>query len=281
MSAKKVLTLAVQDCHFTYDQLLAFLKKHSVPHSPLARSEVLLTTGFKWASPRATPRYRNCIHQNTLFRVLGFVEENIYAMDVNDYEGADIIHDLNQPVGDEWSSRFDLIFDGGTIEHVFSIKDALFNIARMCKVGGIVVDISPVDFINHGLVNLSAEVFRDFFVANGFDEVGLKYIAVPRHPRRAEQHYLEYRPDRFWYPLQPYYQTQVYSAFRKQVEKDLSVPMQGFYAKVWGGEQHAAGGEVMATSLRERLADWCDWYFVPSLLIRSFVQLRRGRKVVL
>ena len=48
-----------------------------------------------------------------LLRALGATETA--AMDFSDYEGAEFIQDLNQPIPAEWKSRFDFIFDGGTL----------------------------------------------------------------------------------------------------------------------------------------------------------------------
>ncbi len=126
-SDKRLLTLEVQDCHFTYDQIVTFLRRHGIPHKPISADGVLLTTGFKWAPSAEAKKYRTCIHQQTLFTLLGFSARNIHSVGVNEYEGADNAHDLNFPIDDLLRSRFDLAFDGGTIEHVSSIKDALFN----------------------------------------------------------------------------------------------------------------------------------------------------------
>jgi hypothetical protein len=281
LSDKKLLTLGVQDCHFTFEKIIQFLRRHRIPRKPITRAEVLLTTGFNMLPP--VGQYQNCIHQNTFFRLLGFSPSNIRSMDVSQYEGADIVHDLNVPIDDSLASNFDLIFDGGTIEHVFSIKDALFNMCRMCKIGGIVVNWSPVDYINHGFINLNAEILRDCFLSNGFEETALKYIAIPRHPRRADQHYLEYRPDKRRFSLQPYYETAVYSAYRKVEERSLTVPLQGVYRKC------DATGQVLTQRqsnglraiLYQKLRDWVDAYYVSSVVVRDFMEIRRGKKVIL
>jgi len=40
-------------------------------------------------------------------------------MDFSAYEGADLVHNLNQPVVKSLEGRFNFILDGGTTEHVF------------------------------------------------------------------------------------------------------------------------------------------------------------------
>lgn len=283
LSDKKLLTLAVQDCHFTYDTIVRFLGHHGIPYKPLRAADILLTTGFKWAPSGMVAKSRNCIHQITLFQLLGFSRENIYSLDASAYEGADIIHDLNVPVDDSLHSKFDLVLESGTIEHVFSVKDALFNMCRMCKIGGVVVNFSPVDYFNHGFINLNAEILRDCFLANGFEEISLKYIVTPASPRRVDQYYLEYGADRFRFALPPYYKAAVYSAYLKIEEKALTVPMQGFYRKLHAG--YAVFTQWQPSGLRAILSrvaqDWVDPYLVLSVIIRGFVNLWRGKKVVL
>lgn len=282
-SDKKLLTLGVQDCYFSYDEVARFLARHGMPHEPISPAEVLPTTGFKWVPPPEREEFRNCIHQKTLFRLLGFLPENIYSMDVSEFEGADIIHDLNVPVDPSLCSRFDIIFDGGTIEHVFSIKDALFNMCRMCKIGGIVLNFSPVDYINHGFINLNGEILRDCFLANGFEEITLKYIAMPTHPRRINQYYLEFSPDKFRSSLQPYYATGVYSVYRKVEEKPLTVPQQGFYRNLYKLDGHLVPRKVdgLCRRLSRGALHWVDAYFTLSFLIRGHLSIRRGKKVSL
>ena len=44
--------------------------------------------------------------------------ERLESLDITDFEGATVIHDLNKPVSEELKARFDVVFDGGTLEHV-------------------------------------------------------------------------------------------------------------------------------------------------------------------
>lgn len=70
-----------------------------------------------------------------LFLSLGATE--IFSMDVSDYEGASIIHDLNKPIPDHFVGKFDTIIDGGTLEHIYHIPNAFMNIAKLLPVGGV------------------------------------------------------------------------------------------------------------------------------------------------
>lgn len=283
LSDKTLLTFGVQDCYFTYDKVTKFLQRHGILFTPLDPDEVKLTSGFKHLSVSESKQYQQYIHQDTLFRLLGFQQANIHAMDVNQFEGAEIIHDLNVPVGESLRSRFDVIFDGGTIEHVFSPKDSLFNICRMSKVGGLAINLTPCDYINHGFLNFNAEMFRDCYGMNGFNEVCLKYVSRPRVMAHNLQHYLEFSPEVFQCSLQPYYVTDVFSVFRKMEERPLQIPQQGYYKTVWGGEPMAAASsrQGLRKYLVDQTRDLIDHSFLLSAVIRGYRNIGHAKKVSL
>ena len=81
---------------------------------------------------------------------------SLRALDFSDYEGADLIHDLNRPIPDSLRDRFDLIIDAGTTEHVFDVRQALTNYADMLRVGGRIFHSSPANNrLHHGFYQLS------------------------------------------------------------------------------------------------------------------------------
>lgn len=286
LKSKKILTLGVQDCHFTYDQLIRFLGRHGIPHVELQNSEIELTNGFRWLPEAMRTECKDFIHQTTLFRVLGFERENIHAMDHSAYEGANIVHDLNVPVGQTLEKGFDFIFDGGTVEHVFSVKDSLFNIGRMCAVGGVVVNINPADYINHGFINLNAELYRDFYLVNGFEKIDLKYVSFPTHKRLVNEHYMEFDPPGFQ-SLQPYYASLVFSAFKRITDQTLRVPNQGLYEEIWHSRTGGAKTDTLgfrglyASRLKPLLGQFIDRFFPVCVILRGYRTMRKGRRVVL
>jgi SAM-dependent methyltransferase len=95
---------------------------------------------------------------------------DVKALDVSAYEGADILHDLNEPIPDELEQRFDLVFDGGSLEHVFDIRTALQNYMRMVGPGGRLVILTMANnHCGHGFYQFSPELFfRAFSEANGY-----------------------------------------------------------------------------------------------------------------
>src|SRR4051812_44393764 len=61
--------------------------------------------------------------QAGFFSGLGFSE--IDALDISDYEGANVIGDLNDPgLGKRVGKTYDVVYDSGTIEHIFDAPTA-------------------------------------------------------------------------------------------------------------------------------------------------------------
>lgn len=101
-------------------------------------------------------------YSETLWAKLGF--GRVEAMDMSDYEGATIIHDLNQPVPPELEGQFDFIYDGGTIEHVFNVPVALVSVFRMLAPGGRFVSVNGMNgWVGHGLYQFNPDLAWTFW----------------------------------------------------------------------------------------------------------------------
>jgi SAM-dependent methyltransferase len=104
---------------------------------------------------------------NRFFHSLGF--DQVTSCDVSPYENATLIADLNQPVPREWHDQFDVIFNGGTMEHVFNAPLVLANIHAMLKVGGRAIHIAPSsNMLDHGFYSFSPTFFADYYLANRY-----------------------------------------------------------------------------------------------------------------
>jgi hypothetical protein len=101
------------------------------------------------------------------FRFLGF--SDVSSCDVSTYENARLILDLNAPVPADLHDRFDLIYDGGTMEHIFNVPVVLANINAMLKTGGRVIHVSPTsNMVDHGFYCFSPTFFADYYKANHY-----------------------------------------------------------------------------------------------------------------
>jgi hypothetical protein len=103
--------------------------------------------------------------------IRGFLgARTLEVMDYSPYEGATIVHDLNQPVPAQYCGQFDAVIDGGSLEHVFNFPVAISNLMKMLKVGGQMFLKSPANNLcGHGFYQFSPELmFRVFTSENGF-----------------------------------------------------------------------------------------------------------------
>ena len=105
---------------------------------------------------------------DAFFSLLGAKE--VQSLDYSDYEGASIIHDMNAPVPESLKEKFSIVYDGGSLEHVFNIPQALKNCMEMIKVGGHFMQVNNANnLMGHGFWQFSPELmFRVFSEENGF-----------------------------------------------------------------------------------------------------------------
>jgi len=102
------------------------------------------------------------------FRFLGAKE--VVSVDYSDFEGATLLHDLNTRFPENERGRFDLVIDGGTLEHIFDFPSALRNAMELVRPGGHFLVLTGVqNFLGHGFYQFSPELFfRVFSAENGF-----------------------------------------------------------------------------------------------------------------
>jgi hypothetical protein len=106
---------------------------------------------------------------------------SVDSLDFSDYEGATVIHDLNEPLTFDLIEAFDMVIDGGTLEHVFNFPAALTNFIRLARVGGLLYTQGPCNNLcGHGFYQYSPElIYRAFSPANGLKTLMVR-LAVAR-----------------------------------------------------------------------------------------------------
>ncbi len=107
--------------------------------------------------------------------------KKLSIIDCSDYENADIIHDMNQPIPESLQKSFDVVIDGGTLEHVFNFPTAIKNCMMMVKTGGSIFIFSMANnHCGHGFYQFSPGLFfRVFDESNGFE---IKSVVLVKHP---------------------------------------------------------------------------------------------------
>jgi len=130
------------------------------------------------------------VNDKYFFQSLGF--EIVDSLDVSTFEGANVIHDLNKLLTKELKNRatYDLIYDGGTMEHIFHIPNILKNIFDLLSVDGRIIHVNPINLLNHGLYNFSTCFYEDFYSANGFSINECGVIKVPNVSWNGNHYYI-------------------------------------------------------------------------------------------
>lgn len=95
---------------------------------------------------------------------------SVSSLDRSDYEGATLLHDLNTPIPAEWRESFDVVFDGGSMEHIFNLPQALMNCMQLVRVGGMLhITVPANNQCGHGFYQISPELmYRALSPENGF-----------------------------------------------------------------------------------------------------------------
>jgi SAM-dependent methyltransferase len=218
---KTALTLGVPTLNFTEQQFRKALQSNP--------DAVGISTDF----------LKHFSDHHGFFANLGF--ERVHSSDISDYEGADIIGDLNDPsFADRVPGQFDLVYDHGTIEHIFDAPTALRTINRLTRKGGVVVHSAPANgFMDHGFWQLSPDLLRSFYQSAGFEVLtcallvlGPRPFAVPVKQNYYRSHGREFVAQHFPEALL------VFAARKTQEVTEVRVGLQDYYAQMHGGRSN-------------------------------------------
>lgn len=102
---------------------------------------------------------------------------DLLPVDIVPSRGCERTLDLNLPLPEDLVDQFDLVLDGGTIEHCFNIGQTMLNVAQSLKVGGFVIHANPLAMFNHGFYNLNPTFYADFYQQNGFQLISVSAVS--------------------------------------------------------------------------------------------------------
>jgi hypothetical protein len=114
-------------------------------------------------------------------RILG--AETVTSFDFSGYQRATVVHDFNEPLPRACHAVHDAVVDGGTIEHIFDVKQVLSNYMALPKIGGdVYICTAANNLCGHGFYQFSPEFFyRVFSEANGYHIESVCLIETPFH----------------------------------------------------------------------------------------------------
>lgn len=229
-----ILQLGRQDIYFSYEDLQKMAQRVGVPLRPL-------TTVTK----RKNPYFPNldAIDDVVFFASLGF--DTVHSLDASDFEQSTFVHDLNLPIPRELHDQYDVVFDGGTSEHVFHTPQLLANIHSTLRNNGRVIHDSPThNYVDHGFFMFSPTLFHDYYLVNHYEIVSALLLGQ-RTPldHFADPFVVQYTPgclDQFTVGgLSPetFNGCALINTFfvaRKNSQSTTGVhPQQGYYRRVW------------------------------------------------
>lgn len=112
------------------------------------------------------------------FKSIGF--ESVDSLDCSEYEGASIICNLNNTLPSELLNRFDIVYDGGSTEHMFNVPQAFENYNKMLRVGGLIIHSLPsTGCLDHGFYMFSPTLFYDYYIQNHWRILDFFMIQLP------------------------------------------------------------------------------------------------------
>ena len=193
----------------------------------------------------------------------------IDSFDASSYEDASQIWDMNQSLPAIFKNKYTLVFDGGTLEHIFNLPMALKNCLEMVVVGGHFMSIVPANnFMGHGFYQFSPELFYSTLNSNN----GYKLIKMALFEDRRYAPWFEVNDPKVVHSrvtLSNHHPTQLMVLARREkaVEVFAVAPQQSDYLENWTGGMTAATG----VGAKRNSAVWKRW--IPTVLK---CKIRRG-----
>ncbi len=150
-----IVTIGRHTVDLTGDEMDRLLASVGVPKRSGVQYEI---DGVTVSRKRAT------ITQESFFGA--FTDAAVLSLDVNDYEGASIICDIQDRLPRRHRRMADFVYDGGCLDNIFDVAGALRNMARMVKPGGRFFAMNSGGPHPTAYLKFSADWFMDFFALN-------------------------------------------------------------------------------------------------------------------
>ena len=187
-----ILTIGRQDiCPVTTQDFQKWAKEMDFQLKPVPKA----------SSSDKKPIKSGYITDLALFLSIGF--NNIDSIDYSDFEQCTITHDLNKDVPVRLYNKYDLIFDGGTSEHIFNLPKVLENYNKMLKVGGRIIHFLPsTNCVEHGLYMFSPTLFWSYYSVNNWEIKDSLFTKYSQYDSKGLMDVYKYTPgclDKFSY----------------------------------------------------------------------------------
>jgi hypothetical protein len=187
---------------------------------------------------------------------------SVDSFDNSTYEDATHIFDFNRPIAHD--ATYETILNGGFLEHIFNVPQALENMSNLCAVGGQILHVLPANNLcGHGFYQFAPELFLTLYSEqNGYSDTQVFLADVAN-----EEEWFEVRE-----PSKGEFVVVVSSApvwmlvrTRKTRASTQQNIQQAYYVHVWDGKPSVDHPGSWAQRAAKRMAKAAK----ESLLIRS------------
>jgi len=181
----------------------------------------------------------------------------VYTLDFSDFEGADFILDLNI-IAQEISHTFDIVFDGGTLEHVYHLDNAMQNIGNFTKVAGLTIHLNPTsNHVDHGFYSFSPTFFNDYYKNNDYEIIDHYLIELDLLHYCSSWRCYKYDQREFYSlsfggwgarPLANYF-----SAIKRRNVSNQKSPQQSAYLDQWSNNEYSENSKGIVREYCKKL----------------------------
>ena len=261
----KVLNLGYQTIGLSYEQVLELFQQEGyiVPEQVLKETVIEYDT-TTLAALDLKKRGVNCITDKTFFSLFGV--KDAVAMDVTDYEGAEILHDLNKPVPDSLVGQFDFIVDGGTFDHLFNLPTVFDNVLKLLKPGGRIFQWNAAsNLTGAAFISFGPDLFYDYYVLNRYADCKV-YLAECDSPADRAWDFFEFDgTDRHGYFPSSKILMVIVLAEKGLSSTSDKIPVQSHYRdeKLW--ETYRTAQQTIKKSTRKSWSGTPTGYFLSSV----------------
>lgn len=156
----KVLTIGRQTIGLTAPEAKNLILEYGLPLLHDAGELDSRTVGWNQA--------KEYITDISFFKM--FSNAEVHALDVIDYEGAEVICDLNSPISHTYKENYDFIVNGSCLDNIFDPATSIKNISELLKPGGRVYHFEWGNSHAAAYLKFSPDWFLDYYAINNFKD---------------------------------------------------------------------------------------------------------------
>lgn len=171
-----VLLMGRQTVYLSPSDTLELMRKSGL-EPQLRPEQIVLDMQAHDRDAKQMERQGALISDRSVFRLLG--SKSVRALAHSDYEGAEVIHDLTQPLPDSLRGIADFVLDGGTLDNKFSPAATIRNYAELLRPGGRLLIANMLTNHHEPYSMMPPQWYLDYFTMNGFADCKV-YIGLTR-----------------------------------------------------------------------------------------------------